>query len=95
MLCRLEFHIKRQPDLTSPFPSTGINFQTLLRAPDDGNLALIECADAATREPCYVICAVGRDPTDFVVTPFGHLADGNPYEDYLPPSATLPNSPPA
>ena len=65
------------------------NFQTLLRAASDGNLALMECTDAVTGEPRYVICAVGRDGTDFVFTPFGHLADGNPYDAYLPPSEPL------
>ena len=65
------------------------NFQTLLRAAADGNLALMECTDAATGEIRYVICAVGRDGVDFVFTPFGHLADGNPYDAYLPPSPTL------
>lgn len=33
----------------------------------------------------YVICAVGREGADYVFTPFGHLADGNPYDAYLPP----------
>lgn len=61
------------------------NFQTLLRAAESGDLALKECADAATGEPCYVICAVGRDGGDYMFTPFGHLADGNPYDAYLPP----------
>jgi len=28
---------------------------------------------------------VGRDNGDYVFTPFGHLADGNPYDAYLPP----------
>ena len=41
--------------------------------------------DAVTGAPRYVICAVGRDDGDFVFTPFGHLADGNPYDAYLPP----------
>jgi hypothetical protein len=54
------------------------NFTMLLRAASDGNLALMECTDAVTAEPRYVICAVGRDGTDYVFTPFGHLADGNP-----------------
>ena len=67
------------------------NFQTLLRAAADGNLALMECNDAVTGEPRYVICAVGRDGTDFVFAPFDHLADGNPYDAYLPPSETLPD----
>ena len=61
------------------------NFETLLRAAADGNLALIECVDAATGTPRYVIFAVGRDGEDFVFTPFGHLAEGNPYEAYVPP----------
>lgn len=63
------------------------NFQTLLRAAQAGHLALMECTDAATGEPRYVICAVGRDHGDFVFTPFGHLADGNPYEQYVPPES--------
>ena len=62
------------------------NFNTLLRAAGDGNLALMECLDAVTGAPRYVICAVGRDHGDFVFTPFGHLADGNPYDAYLPPA---------
>ena len=65
------------------------NFETLLRAAADGNLALMECADALTGEPRYVICAVGRDGAEFVFTPFGHLADGNPFDAYLPPSDPL------
>ncbi|MBN9074730.1 MAG: hypothetical protein BGN87_16345 [Rhizobiales bacterium 65-79] len=61
------------------------NFQTLLRAAADGNLALMECLDAETGAQRYVICAVGRDGADYVFTPFGHLAEGNPYDAYLPP----------
>jgi hypothetical protein len=30
---------------------------------------------------------------DFVFTPFVHLADGNPYDAYLPPSPTLRDDP--
>lgn len=67
------------------------NFQTLLRAAADGSLALIECADAKTGAVRYVICAVGRDSADHVFTPFGHLADGNPYDAYLPPDPDNPD----
>ena len=62
------------------------NFKTLLRAAASGDLALMECADAATGAPRYVIVAVGRDKEEFVFTPFGHLAEGNPYEAYRPPA---------
>jgi hypothetical protein len=65
------------------------NFQTLLRAGEERNLALMEFADALTGETRYVICAVGRDGANYVLTPFGHLSDGNPYDAYLPPSETL------
>lgn len=61
------------------------NFGTLLRAAADGNLALMECSDAVTGVPRYVIAAVGRDRNEFVMTPFGHLAEGNPFEAYVPP----------
>ncbi|MFG1423097.1 DUF6117 family protein [Roseixanthobacter liquoris] len=69
------------------------NFQTLLRAAESGDLALMECTDAATGEPRYVICAVGNNGGDYVFTPFGHLADGNPYDAYLPPSDQEPAGP--
>lgn len=62
------------------------NFNTLLRAAADGNLALMECADTQTGEPRYVIAAVSHDRRGIVMTPFGHLADGNPYDAYLPPT---------
>lgn len=62
------------------------NFNTLIRAARAGDIALMECLDATTREPRYVVCAVGRDGGDFVLTPFGHLAPDNPYEAYLPPA---------
>lgn len=61
------------------------NFQTLLRAAADGNHALMEYLDAETGAQRYVICAVARDDGDYLFTPFGHLADGNPYDAYLPP----------
>jgi uncharacterized protein DUF6117 len=61
------------------------NFNTLLSAATCGNLALVECADAATGEPRYVLCTIGRDGDDHLMTPFGHLALGNPYAAYVPP----------
>jgi hypothetical protein len=32
----------------------------------------------------------GADDGDYVFTPFGHLADGNPYDAYLPPDPDDP-----
>jgi hypothetical protein len=66
------------------------NFDTLLRAARDGNLALIDCLDAMTRKPRYVLCAIGRSNGECVMTPFSHLASGNPYDAYLPPGVDDP-----
>lgn len=62
------------------------NFDTLVRAARDGNLALMECTAVTNGEPRYVLCALGRTDHAYVMTPFGHLAPGNPFEDYLPPA---------
>lgn len=62
------------------------NFNTLLKAAENGHLALMECKDAKTGESLAVLCAANRNEdgsVDFV--PFGHMAPGNPYEAYLPP----------
>jgi hypothetical protein len=44
----------------------------------------VECTDAVTDEPRYVISAIAWDGARFVMTPFGHLAPDNPYEAYKP-----------
>lgn len=62
------------------------NFETLRRAAEAGDLALMECTEAATGMLRYVICAVTRDDNgDYLMMPFGHLHDGNPFEAYVPP----------
>lgn len=62
------------------------NFETLVKAAKAGDLALMECTEVASGETRYVLCAVGRDGDNYVMTPFGHLAPGNPYEAYIPPA---------
>lgn len=64
------------------------NFDTLLRAASNGHLALMECQDALTGAPRFVLCAVGRDGEAFLFTPFGHLAEDDPYQAYSPPDPT-------
>jgi hypothetical protein len=64
------------------------NFNTLLRAAVAGDLALVECTDAVTGEPRYVLCGIGHDDGTYTMTPFGHLAPDNPFEAYVSPQAT-------
>jgi hypothetical protein len=61
------------------------NFETLLRAAQNGDLALVECQDKATDEYRAVICAVGYEDGEYVMTPFGHLVTQNPFDIYVPP----------
>jgi hypothetical protein len=66
------------------------NFETLMKAAEAGDLALLECTEVASGETRYVLCAVSRsidrDTGDYIMTPFGHLAPGNPYHAYIPPA---------
>jgi hypothetical protein len=62
------------------------NFETLVKAAKAGDLALVECTEIASGETRYVLCAVSRAEGDYVMTPFGHLASGNPYDAYMPPA---------
>lgn len=63
------------------------NFQTLLRAAQNGDLALLECTDAENGQVRYVVCAIARDGETFLITPFGHMiSDRDPYSAYIPPA---------
>ena len=62
------------------------NYQTLLRAAADGNLALMECRDRLTGQPITVLCAVQTDGEDIEFVPFAKLFDGNPYDEVDPPA---------
>lgn len=63
------------------------NFATLQRAAANGDLALLSGADAETGEHRAIICAVAQtEDGDYQITPFGHLAPGDPFEAYLPPA---------
>lgn len=63
------------------------NFETLLRAADNGDLCLLECTDWATGKPVMAVCAVQQDADGSVAfVPIAKLFDGNPYEEIAPPS---------
>lgn len=71
------------------------NFQTLLRAAGDGNLVLMECLDAETAQPRYVICAVGRDGADYVFTPLRTLGRRQSVRRLSPARSRRPDRLPA
>ncbi len=83
---------RAKPIAPSPKASGGIsaghkaNFETLKRACDNGDLALLECTDVVSGKPVIVIAAVGRDDGDYTFFPLAKMFDGNPYDELNPPS---------
>lgn len=65
------------------------NFETLLRAADNGDLCLLECTDWATGKPVMAVCAVQQDDDELMFVPIAKLFDGNPYKEIAPPSTDV------
>ena len=64
------------------------NFQTLVDAFQNEDVALMECQLAATGETVAVICAANRlADGEIEFAPFAMLFNGNPYEMVNPPKA--------
>jgi len=64
------------------------NFETILRAARNEDLALVECTNKDTGKPAYVLAAIsGVGPDDKMeVVPLAMMFDGSPYELLIPPS---------
>lgn len=66
-------------------PGDEANFNTLMRACKDENLALLECTDTKTGEYVAVVCAVQIGSKGEVeVIPLAKLFQGNPYDEVQP-----------
>lgn len=61
------------------------NYDTLLRAANNGDLALMECTDQTTGELVAVLCAVNFDNGEYAFAPLARMLEGNPYEYLTPP----------
>ncbi len=78
---------------TSPPPPIadgfGTNFNTMLRAAADGNLALVSARYKDGR-PAVLVCAMQTNP-DRTITPvpFAIMVDGNPFEMFQDPTADV------
>ncbi|KKN81503.1 hypothetical protein LCGC14_0317620 [marine sediment metagenome] len=74
------------------------NFETLRRAFKDDSIALMECTDAKTGKPVFVVCAsnmtwneeMGEPAYEFI--PIARMFDGNPYEEVNPPESEFESS---
>lgn len=61
------------------------NFETLLKAAKQNDLALLECQDITTGENRSVLCAVNRSQDGFEFIPLAKLFVANPYDELRPP----------
>jgi Family of unknown function (DUF6117) len=67
------------------------NFNTLVKAVKQGDIALLECRDRDTGESAYAICAINRirqadrEP-EIEMVPFGVMFSSDPYEILIPAS---------
>jgi hypothetical protein len=61
------------------------NFETLQRAFANGDAALVETTRKGTDEKVVLICAIGRDGEEFVISPFAEMCNGDPFELYEAP----------
>ena len=62
------------------------NFQTILKAAGNDELALLECREATTGRPVMTVCAVWRAGEERHFVPLAKLFDGNPYDELIPPA---------
>ena len=61
------------------------NFDTLTKAFENGDVALMECRCAETGEYRAVICTVMDIGGEVAFAPFAALPHKNPYEMFIPP----------
>lgn len=62
------------------------NYETLLRAVKEGQIALLSCEEKDTGRKVPTICAVNFDGEDYEFVPLARLFDSNPYEILNPPA---------
>lgn len=62
-------------------------FEQMKLATKNGDIALISCLDAKTKEPRSVICIASQaDDGGIAMIPLGHFVpEENPFDAYLPP----------
>lgn len=61
------------------------NLDTIIEAAGHGDLAVLEARRRRDGQTVALLCAVGFDDGEYLITPFAELADGNPFELYDPP----------
>ena len=63
------------------------NFETLLRAADDGAVALVSAIRKADQQPVALVCAMQENDDETITPiPFAVMVEGNPFELFDDPT---------
>lgn len=62
------------------------NFDTLLEAFKNGDVALLEARRVSDGAVVALVTAIGHEDGEYVMTPFAVMIEGNPYELFEPPN---------
>jgi hypothetical protein len=75
-------------EVEKPAKAHALNLDTILRAAVEGNLALVECettVEIPKGATVAVVCAVGWDGEEYLMTPFAVMLNGDPFAMLNPP----------
>lgn len=70
------------------------NFNTLLQAARNDDLALVDAVRKQDEAKVALICAMGRADDNIYPVPLAVMVEGNPFELFHDPTAPLPEPPP-
>ena len=62
------------------------NLEIIKLAVRNDDIALVECTDKVTGAVVIVLCAIGSDGDEYVISPLAKMFDGNPYDELEPPT---------
>jgi hypothetical protein len=63
------------------------NYDTLLKAAQNGDLALVSSRRKSDGKDVALLCAMGRDADDMITpVPLAVMIEGNPFEDFEDPT---------
>jgi hypothetical protein len=65
------------------------NFETLKKAHDDGNLALVSSIRKADQKPVALVCAMSRDGGSVSIIPLAVMIEGDPFRLFENPTSKV------
>ncbi|MHB0960074.1 MAG: DUF6117 family protein [Pirellulaceae bacterium] len=64
-----------------------MNFETLLRAANDGAMALVSAIRKSDQQPIALVCAMQTNEDDTITpVPFAVMVEGNPFDLFEDPT---------